>query len=65
MDIEGAEGVVFGESAQRWIDRVDNLAIELHDDSYFGDCTGIFSKAITGRGFVVTKHRDVTLCRRA
>jgi FkbM family methyltransferase len=64
MDIEGAEGVVFGSNYERWIDRVDNIAIELHDDSYFGDCTAIFSKAIAGRGFQVTKHGDVTLCRR-
>jgi FkbM family methyltransferase len=65
MDIEGAEGVVFGESAQRWIHRVDHMAIELHDDSYFGDCSVIFVRAIAGSGFVVSKHGDVTLCRRA
>jgi hypothetical protein len=64
MDIEGAEGVVFGESAKRWIDRVDNIAIELHDDTFFGDCTAIFSTAISGRGFVLSKHGDVTLCKR-
>jgi FkbM family methyltransferase len=65
MDVEGAEGIVFGSNFERWIDRVDNIAIELHDDSYFGDCSAIFSKAIAGRGFKATKHADVTLCRRA
>jgi FkbM family methyltransferase len=65
MDVEGAEGVVFGKNVERWIDRVDNIAIELHDDSYFGDCTAIFSRAIVGRGFTQTKHGGITLCRRA
>jgi FkbM family methyltransferase len=64
VDIEGAEGVVFAANYEAWIERVDNIVVELHDDSYFGDCTSIFSRAVAGRGFAVTRHQLLTLCRR-
>jgi FkbM family methyltransferase len=65
MDIEGAEAVVFRHNFERWIDRVDAIAIELHDDSAFGDATAAFSQAIAGRGFALTRHGEIVLCRRA
>jgi len=66
IDIEGAEGVVFAENYEPWIDRVDNLVIELHDDSSFGDCTAVFARAIAGRGFARARHGELTvLTRRA
>ncbi len=64
VDIEGAEGVVFGPGCAAWLDRVDNLVIELHDDSSFGDCSAIFGAAIAGAGFAVSQHGELTLCRR-
>jgi FkbM family methyltransferase len=64
MDIEGAEAVVFGASDISWLDRVDNIAIELHDDSAFGDATRIFSAAMAGRGFASGLSGELTICRR-
>jgi FkbM family methyltransferase len=46
IDIEGAEEVVFAERPA-WIDRVDNLVIELHSD----ECARVFKRAIAGIGF--------------
>ncbi|MDY7101847.1 MAG: FkbM family methyltransferase [Actinomycetota bacterium] len=46
MDIEGAEAVVFGAGdVHRWLDRVDAVAVELHDDTHFGDARGAFLAA--------------------
>jgi FkbM family methyltransferase len=64
VDVEGAEGVIFGANYERWIDRVDTIAIEIHDDSIFGDCSGIFARAIAGRGFALSTHADITVCKR-
>ena len=64
MDIEGAEGVVFAKNYEQWIDRVDSIVIELHDDSSFGDCSAVFLKAIEGRGFSVSRYGGLTVCKR-
>jgi FkbM family methyltransferase len=64
VDVEGAEGVIFGANYGRWIDRVDAIAIEIHDDSVFGDCSGIFARAIAGRGFALSSHADILVCKR-
>lgn len=65
IDIEGAEAVVFSENYREWIDRVDVLAIELHDDTAFGDARGVFARAIEGRGFVTGRSGELTICRAA
>lgn len=64
MDIEGAEAVVFARNYESWIDRVDAMVIELHDDSVFGDAKGVFQRAISGRGFSVTEFEELTVCLR-
>lgn len=64
VDIEGAEGVVFGPGLGSWIDRVDNLVVELHDDTYFGRCSEIFDRAIQGRGFEVSHSGELIVCKR-
>ena len=66
VDIEGAEGVVFqrGNGVEKWIDRVDVIAIELHDDSEFGPCSDIFLTAISGQGFQISRSGELTICRR-
>ena len=64
MDIEGAEAVVFGSEKTDWIDQVDTIMIELHDDTVFGDSTPIFHKAIAGRGFNVRQAGELTVCAR-
>ncbi len=65
IDIEGAEAVVFSSNYESWIDCVDNLVIELHDDSEFGECSRIFHRALEGRGFTVSRSGELTVCRRA
>lgn len=63
VDIEGAEAVVF-ESAKTWIDRIDCIAIELHDDSVFGSGTKAFENAIADRRFQTRHHSGITICTR-
>lgn len=66
VDIEGAEAVLFkkGDGVDAWIDKVDNIAIELHDDSEFGPCTPVFADAIADRGFDVCHAGDLTICKK-
>jgi FkbM family methyltransferase len=64
MDVEGAEAVIFSANVEPWIDRVDNLVIELHDDSIFGVASAVFASAIAGRGFAVSRHKELTVCKR-
>jgi FkbM family methyltransferase len=66
VDIEGAEGVVFqrGSGFEKWIDRVDTIAIELHDDTEFGTCSDIFLTAISGQGFQISRSGELTICKR-
>jgi len=59
IDIEGAESVVFASNYEGWIDRVDNLVIELHSD----ECRSIFMKAIEGRGFILSQTDELTVCK--
>lgn len=64
MDIEGAEAVVFSSNYESWIDLVDNIVIELHDDSVFGNSSEVFAKAIAHRGFVLSESGGVNVCKR-
>lgn len=63
IDIEGAE-VELLRRHHEWLERVDALAIELHDDTHFGPATALFEAAIRGRDFRVTRIGDLTVCRR-
>jgi FkbM family methyltransferase len=65
MDIEGAEVEVFANGSLDWLDAVDAIAIELHDDTAFGSATEVFHRALQGRGFLVTRSGELTICRRA
>ena len=64
VDIEGAEAVVFSKNYESWIDRVDNMVVEIHDAPSFGDCAGVFGKAVAGRGFSITQFEELTVCKR-
>jgi FkbM family methyltransferase len=64
MDVEGAEAVVFARCYEQWLGQVDVIAIELHDDSAFGDATSVFFQAIAGQGFDVQRSGEITLCCR-
>lgn len=50
MDIEGAEAVVFKSEQLDWLSKVDNLVIELHDDSHFGPCSEAITSALLATG---------------
>lgn len=63
IDIEGAEVELFSGDVS-WLDRVDNMVVELHEDSAFGPSAAIFEQAIRGRGFAVTRFGELTVCRR-
>lgn len=65
LDIEGAEAVVFSRNYEGWIEQVDDLVIELHDDSAFGNASSIFAQAIDSRGFAIRRRGELTLCRKA
>ena len=64
MDIEGAEAVVLAAEPERWLGRIDALAIELHDDSQFGPATPVFRRAIGEHRFAVSSRGELTICRR-
>jgi FkbM family methyltransferase len=64
VDIEGAEAVVFGRNYESWIDKVEAIAIELHDDSVFGNASDAFFAAIGGLGFQVSRCGELTICRK-
>jgi FkbM family methyltransferase len=64
IDIEGAEAVVFQGNVD-WLDRVDAIAIELHDDTVFGKASDVFHNAIRGRGFEISRSGELTICRRS
>lgn len=64
VDIEGAEAVVFGPGSEDWLDRVDNIAIELHDDTLFGNASATFLTAIANMPFLISRSGELTICRR-
>lgn len=64
MDVEGAEAVVFAENYQSWLDRVDAIAIELHDDTMFGNGSATFFSAIEGGNFEISRSGELSICRR-
>lgn len=64
VDIEGAEALVFAGSQQAWLDSVDVIAIELHDDTVFGNASAAFFSAISGHDFDVSTSGELTICRR-
>jgi FkbM family methyltransferase len=62
MDVEGAEAIIFADCGA-WVDKVDNIVIELHDDSTFGKASEVFLGAIEGKGFKTSRHDELTVCR--
>ncbi|HJN66552.1 MAG: FkbM family methyltransferase [Pirellulales bacterium] len=63
IDIEGAEVVLFRDHVD-WLDKVDAIAIELHDDTHFGNASDVFFTAIRGRGFEIERSGELTICHR-
>jgi len=69
IDIEGAEALIFAsEQNLEWLDQVDNMVVELHDDSRFGTATEVFERAIAGHSFRCSRpprFDEMVVCRRA
>jgi FkbM family methyltransferase len=64
VDIEGAEGEVFRSLTQEWLGITDCIAIEIHNDSEFGDCEAIFHAAVSTQEFEKHHAGELTICRR-
>lgn len=60
IDVEGAEGEIFSRGFERWIGRVDNIVIEIHNEVN----ERIFRKAIEGLPFLISGHGELTVCKR-
>jgi FkbM family methyltransferase len=69
IDIEGAEAIIFAsEQNLEWLDQVDNMVVELHDDSPFGAAREVFERAIAGHSFSCWRppsFDEMVVCRRA
>ncbi len=58
IDIEGAERVVFTGVCGKWLDRVRNIAIELHDN----ECKSAFFSALAGYRYDLYRSGELTVC---
>ena len=63
VDIEGAEKELFSGPDLQWIDRVEAIAIELHDQWKPG-CGDAFFKAIARHSWTYSIHGEMILCER-
>jgi FkbM family methyltransferase len=61
VDIEGAEAEVFARNYEGWLDRVEALVIELHDDTVFGPATPVFDRAVAGRPVRRSRFEELTV----
>jgi FkbM family methyltransferase len=62
MDIEGAEAVVFTSNYKSWLPLVDNLVVELHDDTSFGQASDIVMNALSAHeSSDISKYGELTV----
>ncbi len=59
IDIEGAERELFADNPSVWLDRVENLFIELHGE----EAERIFNKAMSEYEFERGVDRETVYCR--
>jgi FkbM family methyltransferase len=59
IDIEGAEQVIFTADCEPWLDRVRNIAIELHDS----ECRSVFFAALSQYDYDLFRSGELTICR--
>lgn len=60
MDIERAESVVFSGNTEKWLNKVKNIVIELHDK----ECEEIFFKALSNYEYKYSKSGELTVCKK-
>lgn len=63
IDVEGAEKEIFGAKDLGWLDRVDRIAIELHDIFKPG-CGDAFFKALARSSWTYRFYGEVVFCER-
>lgn len=63
LDIEGAEAELF-KCSGTWIDSVDVLVAELHDDAGFGNASELFHAAIGSCDMTVEHSAELVIARR-
>jgi FkbM family methyltransferase len=61
VDIEGAEIDLFGSHTADWLDKVDNIVIELHGE----EAKRVFHSAVAHLKFAISHCDELTVCRRA
>lgn len=61
IDIEGTERDVFADDARAWLDRVDNICIELHGPA----CEAAVLRHLTPDAFVLSTSGELTIARRS
>jgi len=59
IDIEGTEKIIFAEGYQPWLDRVKNLAIEIHSD----EDKAVFHQAMNEYSYDLTYCGELTICK--
>jgi FkbM family methyltransferase len=59
LDIERAEAELFTHDYEEWIDRVDNLVVELHDE----ECRAAFYRATANRQLEVSETHFLGVCK--
>lgn len=60
IDIEGAEGELFGKNTDDWLDLVSCVMIETHDKKIPG-VSKIVDEALLGKGFTKFKTKDLSI----
>jgi FkbM family methyltransferase len=60
IDVEGAEATIFANNYESWIDRVDNLVVELHDEG----CADVFFHSIAHIPFTISRYGELTICKK-
>jgi FkbM family methyltransferase len=61
MDIEGAEIPILKSISKAWLKRTECLAIELHDDTYFGKATPVFDEAVVDVASQIHRCGEITI----
>jgi hypothetical protein len=59
VNIEGAELAVFGADAIRWLPRIRNICIELHNP----ECQEVFFRALADFNYELEYSGELTICR--
>jgi FkbM family methyltransferase len=63
IDIEGGEAALFAKNYESWLPYVENIVIELHDNTSFGKASDIFFAAISTRSFDISTSGELTVCK--